>query len=247
MCSFNQQQHYSWVSPTEAFAGDSAVSSPWGSFLVLYVTHSIRHSPQRNVCSEIYLSQKLRSFLKQWVQKTWSPTLLQGLAFAQPSVKTLHHTRKKYHAGGVEVISIPFDWYPHASFYCAIVHLFSWSKTILCTLSNQSVMKMAQNCLSTAFLKEMINTIQHAFVCSRFLHNYVFVFLLILYMAFSCNCMQMEIILNWFSKSFILCEWWKFFIFVNYKIRYSGKSFVFFLVYFNWLQEYTFLFFRFFL
>lgn len=117
--------------------------------------------------------------------------------------------------GGVETISIPFDWYPHTSFYCAIVHLFSGFKTILCTLSNQSVMKMAQNCLSTAFLKGIINAIQHAFVCSRFLHNYFFVFLLILYMAFSCNNTQMQIILNWFSKSFIFCEWWKFFVFVN--------------------------------
>lgn len=188
-CSFNQQQHYNWVSLTEAFVGDSPVSSSWGSFLVLYVHHSIWHSPQRNVCSEIYLSQKLRSFLKQWVQERWSPTPLQGLTFAQPSVKILHHTRKKYHAGGVETISIPFDWYPHTSFYCAIVHLFSGFKTILCTLSNQSVMKMAQNCLSTAFLKGIINAIQHAFVCSRFLHNYFFVFLLILYMAFSCNYM----------------------------------------------------------
>lgn len=72
-----------------------------------------------------------------------------------------------------------------------------------------------------------------------FLHNHFFVFLLILYIVFSCNYIQMQIILSWFSKSFILCEWWKFFFFVYYKIRYSGKSFVFFLIYFNWLWEYT--------
>lgn len=83
----------------------------------------------------------------QVVLETMSPekmiSNLQDLAFPPSSVKTLHHTKKKYHDGGIETISVPFHCYPHTSFYCATVNLFRWSKTVLCTLSHQSIIKMA--------------------------------------------------------------------------------------------------------